>query len=119
MAECCIIKLENSVKFNSDLFHILIQEGDVGMKKIEVLPRTKTGNWAGMVSVAFIFLFTSKVLFALPMVSFAIFGVGLVGFALGIVAVFVKKDHALFTYLSLLTGVFSTVWIVAEMMNPH
>jgi len=91
----------------------------LAMKKIEVLPRTKTGNWAGMVSVAFIFLFTSKVLFALPMVSFAIFGVGLVGFALGIVAVFVKKDHALFTYLSLLTGVFSTVWIVAEMMNPH
>jgi hypothetical protein len=89
------------------------------MKKIEVLPRTKTGNWAGMVSVAFIFLFTSKVLFALPMVSFAIFGVGLVGFALGIVAVFVKKDHALFTYLSLLTGVFCIVWIVAEMMNPH
>jgi len=89
------------------------------MKKIEVLPRTKTGNWAGMVSVAFIFLFTSKVLFALPMVSFAIFGVGLVGFALGIVAVFMKKDHALFTYLSLLTGVFCIVWIVAEMMNPH
>jgi hypothetical protein len=86
------------------------------MKKIEVLPRTKTGNWAGMVSMAFVLLFTSKVLFSLPMVSLAIFAVGLAGFALGIVAVFIKKDHAVFTYLSLLVGVLCIIWIGAELM---
>jgi len=91
----------------------------LNMKKIEVLPRTKTGNWAGMVSVAFIFLFTSKVLFALPLMSFAIFGVGLAGLALGIVAVVTKKDHALFTYLPLLTGAFCIFWIAGELMYPH
>jgi hypothetical protein len=114
------MKLENSVKYNSDLCHIFITGREMlTMKKIEVLPRTKTGNWAGMVSVAFIFLFPSKVLFALPMVSLAIFGVGIAGFVLGIVAVFIKKDHALFTYLSLLTGVLSIIWIVADMMSPQ
>ncbi|MBP1743763.1 MAG: hypothetical protein H6Q58_741 [Firmicutes bacterium] len=86
------------------------------MKKIEVLPRTKTGNWAGMVSVAFIILFTSKVLFAIPLMSYAIFGIGIAGLALGVVAVFVKKDHALFTYLPLLTGAFCVFWIAAELM---
>ncbi len=89
------------------------------MKKIEVLPRTKTGNWAGMVSVAFIFLFTAKVLWQIPIMSYAIFAIGLAGFALGVVAIFVKKDHALFTYLPLLTGAFCIFWIAGELLYPH
>jgi hypothetical protein len=86
------------------------------MKKIEVLPRTKTGNWAGMVSVAFLFLFTAKVLWEIELSIFAIFGLGIVGFVLGVVAVFVKKDHAVLTYLPLLTGAFCIIWTVGELM---
>jgi len=90
------------------------------MKKIEVLPRTYTGNWASILGVAFIFLFSAKLLMPeMPVPAYAIFATGLAGFVVGILAVFIKKDHAVFTYLSLLAGAFCMVWITAVYVYPN
>jgi hypothetical protein len=58
-------------------------------------------------------------LFGLPLMSLAIFGVGIAGLVLGMVAVVIKKDHALFTYLPLLTGAYCIFWIAGELLYPH
>ena len=102
-------------------YHTLLTEKEMFiMKKIEVLPRTYTGNWASILGVAFIILFTAKMIMTeMPVPSYLIFATGLAGFILGIIAVFIKDDHAVFTYLSLLCGAFCMVWITAVYVYPY
>lgn len=86
---------------------------------ITIWPKSKVGKWAAILGIAYIVLMWLKLQFHLPVFSFAIAGVGLVGFVLSLIAVLKNKDRALIILLPLLAGIVLVIWIVAEILYPH
>lgn len=83
------------------------------------LPKTHAGRWALGLSVAFIVLITVKIIAFLPLPTFAVAALGLVGFIVGIVAIFKNRDRAILTFISILVGLIIVSWTVAELIFPH
>jgi len=86
---------------------------------MRLLPRTRAGKWALGLSVAFIVLITVKIIAFLPLPTFVVAALGLVGFIMGIVAILKNKDRAILTFMAILVGLVIMLWTVLEFIFPH
>ena len=86
--------------------------------KITLVPKSKAGKWAVILSVAFIILMAVKMLFHFILPSMVIAALGLAGFVAGIISV-IKKDRAILVFVSILVGAVIILWIAAEIIYPH
>ena len=83
------------------------------------LPKTRSGKWALWLSVAFIVLIATKIVAFLPLPTFAVAALGLLGFIMGIVAIFKNKDRVILTLVAILVGLVIMLWTVLEFIFPH
>ena len=82
-------------------------------------PATKTGHWATGLEIAFLLLMAGKFSrIGLPLPSFGIFGLGIAGFVVAIIAL-VRKDRAITVWLALIVGLLPTLWTFGELLWPH
>lgn len=84
------------------------------------LPRTAIGKWGFYSTVIFVVLFIAGASdVAMPFPSFVIFGIGITGMVLNVVA-FVKKDRSVTGILvGALVGAFIIFWLGGELLFPH
>ncbi len=92
--------------------------------KPTVIPKTKQGKWAAILTLFFIVIMLLKisalaVYIRLPFPSPFLAIIGVVGFALGIISIVRYKERALLTLLSIPVGLLIVFWVVAEMVFPH
>jgi len=91
-------------------------------RRFRALPSHQSGWWGLGLTLAFVTLFALKVAnlqVALPMPSFAIFGVGLVGFGFNLWA-FIRGDRSwVLLIFGGLIGAFMLLWIFGELAFPH
>ncbi len=87
--------------------------------KVRAWPRTPVGAWALGLIVAFAVLFVLKVTIGFPLMSFAIFGVGIVGVILGIIAVVRRERSLVLMIVGGLVGAFILFWLGGELLAPH
>jgi len=59
-----------------------------------------------------------KLQFRLPIISFIIFGIGILGFVFGVIAL-KRKDRSIFALISIIVGILIIIWIAAELFFPH
>jgi hypothetical protein len=83
------------------------------------LPTTNNGRWASGLSIAFIILIIIKIIAFLPLPTFVIAAIGLVGFILGIIAVFKNKDRTILNFAAITVGLIIMLWTAAELVSPH
>lgn len=82
-------------------------------------PATKAGHWATGLEIAFLLLMAGKFSrIGLPLPSFGIFGLGIAGFVVAIIAL-VRKDRAITVWLALIVGLLPTLWTFGELFWPH
>lgn len=82
-------------------------------------PATKAGHWATGLEIAFLLLMAGKFSrIGLPLPSFGIFGLGIAGFVVAIIAL-ARKDRAITVWLALIVGLLSTLWTFGELLWPH
>ena len=86
---------------------------------MRLLPKTRAGRWALWLSAGFIILIAVKIIAFLPLPTFAVAALGLVGFIMGIVAIFKNKDRAILTFIAILVGLLIVLWTVLEFIFPH
>lgn len=86
--------------------------------KMQILSKTPSGKWAGLLTLAFIVLMALKY-FRLPLPSPAIAVLGVAGFILAVVSIIKNKDRSLLTWLAIPVGLILIFWIGAEIMYPH
>ena len=86
---------------------------------MRLLPRTRACKWALGLSVAFIVLIAVKIIAFLPLPTFVVAALGLVGFIMGIVAILKNKDRAILTFIAILVGLVIMLWTVLEFIFPH
>jgi hypothetical protein len=82
--------------------------------KITFMPKTPLGKAASACTIIFIVLLLLKMGTGFPLATFAIAGIGVVGFVLGIAAI-IRKDRSVGSFISVLAGlgiifVFGTIW---------
>ena len=83
------------------------------------LPKTTPGKWSVGFGIVFTVLICLKLLCAMPLPTFSIAALGLVGSALALVAFFRMTDRSLLGLLPILAGVVILLWTTAELMFPH
>ena len=82
-------------------------------------PATKAGHWATGLEIAFLLLMAGKFSrIGLPLPSFGIFGLGIAGFVVAIIAL-ARKDRAITVWLALIVGLLPTLWTFGELFWPH
>jgi len=82
-------------------------------------PATKMGYWAIGLEIAFLLLMVAKFSrLGLPLPSFGIFGLGIAGFIVAVIALF-RKDRALTVWLALVIGLLPVLWTAGELLWPH
>jgi hypothetical protein len=86
---------------------------------MKFLPKTLLGKWAVGLSLAFIILMAIKIIAFLPLPTFFIATLGLAGFVVSIMAIFINKDRAILIFLGILVGVVIILWTVAEIISPY
>lgn len=85
--------------------------------KLAVWPKTSLGKIAFICSAVFIILITIKMtVHGIPVPTFAIGFVGILGLILGIIAV-IKKDRSLATYLAILVGIVILVFLALNVSS--
>ena len=87
--------------------------------KITLLPKTIWGKLSSILTILFIVVFLLKIIIAIPVMSFIIAGIALIGTLFGLVAVIKYKDTAFWVLLSFVSGGFVILWIAAELISPH
>ncbi|WP_320164219.1 hypothetical protein [uncultured Trichococcus sp.] len=92
--------------------------------KMQFWSKTKAGQWAAGLTLAFIVLMAIKMLglgaaIRLPFPTPALALMGVVGFILGLIAIIKHKDRALLTLLSIPVGLVIIFWTLAEIAFPH
>lgn len=87
--------------------------------KITLLPKTRLGKWSVGLSTSFIILIWLKIQYGLPLMTFAIAFLGLLGFLIGIVAIIKNKDSSILNFLPILVGLIIILWIAGEIIYPH
>ena len=90
--------------------------------RFTALPKRQTGWWGLALTLAFVLLFWLKVAnlgVPVPLPSFALFAIGLVGLVLNIWA-FVRGDRSwVLLLIGGLIGAFMLLWIFGELAFPH
>lgn len=84
--------------------------------KITLLPRTPLGKLAAYLSIAFIILISLKIQPGIPVSTFAIAAIGMIGFVIGIISFF-KKDRSIGNFLSIVVGLVIISWVAAELSS--
>ena len=87
--------------------------------KITLLPKTIWGKLSSVLTILFVIVFLLKITIAIPVLSFVIAGIALLGTLFGLVAVIKYKDTAFWVLLSFVSGAFVLLWIAAEIISPH
>jgi len=87
--------------------------------RLTFLPKTLTGKWSIVISIVFIILIWTKIQYSIPIPTFAIVALGLIGFIVSIIAIFKNKDRAILNLLPALVGLLIILWIAAELIFPH
>ncbi len=87
--------------------------------KITLLPKTIWGKLSSVLTILFIILFLLKITIAIPVMTFLIAGIALLGTLFGLIAVIKYKDTAFWVLLSFASGGFVLLWIAAEIISPH
>ncbi len=92
--------------------------------KMQLYSKTKTGKWAGILTLLFIVLMAIKLsalamYIRLPLPSPFLAIIGVIGFVLGMISIVKNKDRAIFTFLSIPIGLLIVIWTAAEIIFPH
>ena len=87
--------------------------------KITLMPKTVWGKLSSVLTILFVILFLLKITVAIPVMTFVIAGIALLGTLFGLVAVIKYKDTAFWVLLSFVSGAFVVLWIAAEWIAPH
>ncbi len=92
--------------------------------KISLVPKTKLGSWAATLTILFVALMVIKLsalsrTLRLPLPTPIIAVFGLLGFLLGLIAVFKNKDRSLLTLFTIPVGLMIIFWMAAELLFPH
>ena len=92
--------------------------------KMQFWSKTKTGQWAAGLTVAFIVLMALKMIglgatIRLPLPTPVLAVIGVIGFIMGLIAVIKHKDRAILTLLSIPVGLLIIFWTIAEIAFPH
>lgn len=87
--------------------------------KITILPETSLGKWSIVLSIAFIILIYLKMQYGIPVMSFAIAGLGLAGVIMCIVAMIRNKEISLLYFIPIFVGLLIIFWVSAEIVYPH
>jgi hypothetical protein len=82
-------------------------------------PKTRVGTWGLSLSSAFALLFVLKVTLSIPVPSFAIFGVGILGVILNVIALFRGERSIIFYVFGGLISSFVLFWVGGELLFPH
>jgi len=83
------------------------------------LPKTRLGKWSVLISIVFIILIWAKIQFGIPLLTFVIAAIGLVGFILSLIALIKNKDRTILILLPVLVGLIILIWTAAELISPH
>ena len=75
---------------------------------------TLSGKRAVGLSLAFIVLISMKIVGSMPIPTFAIAALGLIGFGIGVFSIIRSKESSILIYLSILVGLFIIFWTGAE-----
>jgi len=94
-------------------------KGEGKKMKATFTPTTRSGKWAVVLSLAFIILISLKIMGTMPLPTFAIAAIGLLGFLIAIFAFFNSKERSILIYLSILVGLVIIFWTAAELLFPH
>jgi hypothetical protein len=84
--------------------------------KITLSPKTTLGKIAAFLSIAFIILISLKIRPGIPISTFAIAGIGMVGFVIGVVSI-IKKDRSIGNFLSIAVGLVIISWLAGELSS--
>lgn len=87
--------------------------------KTTFVPKTNSGKWALGISIAFIVLITLKIMGSMPLPTFGIAAIGLVGFLVGVFAIIKNKDRSMLTFIPILVGLVIILWTAGELLFPH
>lgn len=87
--------------------------------KTTFAPKTSTGKWALGLSLAFIVLITLKIMGSMPLPTFGIAAIGLIGFIVGVLAIIKNKERSILTFIPILVGLVILLWTAAELLYPH
>lgn len=87
--------------------------------KTTFTPGTRSGKWAVVLSLAFVILISLKIIGTMPLPTFAIAAIGLLGFIVAVYAFFSSKERSVLIYLPILVGLVIIFWIAAEFLFPH
>lgn len=84
------------------------------------LPRSAIGKWGFYCTITFALLFIAAATdVAMPFPSFVIFGIGIAGLILNVIA-FVRKDRSITGILvGAMVGAFLVFWVGGELLFPH
>jgi hypothetical protein len=94
-------------------------KGEGKKVKTTFTPGTRSGKWSVVISLAFIVLISLKMNGTMPLPTFAIAAIGLIGFIVAVFAFFSSKERSALIYLSILVGLVIIFWIAAEFLFPH
>lgn len=82
-------------------------------------PKTRVGTWGFSLSIVFALLFVLKVSLPIPVPSFAIFGIGILGVILNVIALFRGERSIVFYVFGGLISFFVLFWVGGELLFPH
>ena len=83
------------------------------------LPKSTQGRWAVGLGIAFVVLIVAKIVSFMPLPTFSIAALGLVGFVLALVAEFKRGDKSIAGVLPLAVGMVIVSWTAAEIVLSH
>jgi hypothetical protein len=87
--------------------------------KVKAWPSTPLGAWALGIIAAFVVLFVLKATVGFPLISFAVFGIGILGVILGVVAT-IRRDYSWsLIIVGGLVALFIIFWGGGELLFPH
>lgn len=91
---------------------------------MKIWPTPKLGQAAASLTLLFILLMMLKmgalgIRFMMPLPSPLIALLGIAGLVFGLLSIYLNKDKAILTWLSIPIGLIIFFWIGAEIMFPH
>lgn len=83
------------------------------------MPIIKRSYYGFFCTVFFLFLLFLKVVFLIPVMTFAIFGVGFLGLADTLYVRFRLKETSKLDFVTFAVGTLMIIWTIAEVAFPH
>jgi uncharacterized Tic20 family protein len=87
--------------------------------KLTFSPKSFLGKWAFRLAIAFIVLIGLKIMGVMPLMTFVIASIGVLGFVFALIAVYKNKDTSVLNLFAILVGLIIIAWTIAEIAMPH